>query len=92
VGPNVDCALQELECVLDEYRRGEVVSPQLIVPEHCIAKSPTARRRKFAFATAAAVGTLCLAGVFYAAAQEETSPAGTKPDARSDRLMISVLR
>jgi hypothetical protein len=71
----VDCALQELECVLDEYRRGEVVSPQLIVPEHCIAKSPTARRRKFAFATAAAVGTLCLAGVFYAAAQEETSPA-----------------
>ena len=46
----------------------------MIVSGPCIAKSPTARHRKSALATAAAVGALCLAGVFYAVAQEEAPP------------------
>jgi outer membrane receptor protein involved in Fe transport len=71
VGPNLDCALRDLERVLAQYRRGEPVSLQPITQEPGISKPRMARRRT-ALATGVAAGALCLAGVLYAIAQDAT--------------------
>jgi outer membrane receptor protein involved in Fe transport len=94
VGPNVDCALRELERVLAQYRREELVSPQSITREPCVSKSRMARHRNSALATGAAAGALCLAGVLYAIAQDAAPaeppapaavPAETPPPAAAKR-------
>ena len=70
MGPNLDRALRDLECVLTEYRQEELVSPHLIAPDPGLSTSRAAGRRKSALSTGAAVGALCLAGVLYAVAQD----------------------
>jgi hypothetical protein len=77
VGPDVEQALRDLERVLAEHRRGELVSPQLIAREP-VVQSRVARYRKAALSTGAAAGALCLVGVLYAVAQD-AAPAAEPP-------------
>jgi outer membrane receptor protein involved in Fe transport len=81
MGPNLDRALRDLECVLTEYRQEELVSPHLIAPESGVLKSRATGRRKSALSTGAAVGALCLAGVLYAVAQDAAPPEPSAPAA-----------
>jgi hypothetical protein len=78
VGPDVEQALRDLERVLAEHRRGELVSPQSIAREPCVVHSRVARYRRAALSAGAAAGVLCVVGGLYAVAQD-AAPATEPP-------------